>query len=537
MSCTAGYGKHCECGANNETIAFRVARSVSSCRSSCRGTSTIRYKYKYKSRWCLFVVVVVVVVVVAIIMNSLLQATDRTGGEVWEADYAAARGFILATQATGRPEFQDAEPSPDVDIDDSSFVDTIVEVIDETGMDMNTTDVPFQEIQTRSRSTRNNHGRGWALWDTFALLQGISQSHDLTDDILRTPTFQGWVRCFCSFLVHYKAKNGQPFKPDTITQYLSSFKSALSKRHPSVTQIQTDHLDSKWYSDVFYAAEREAHLACSKRGDSHKEQKGSLQHVLLERICRALLDDSPGNQPSYEAVAALVMLYQAIGRGSEVSLTAFNLMRWDTAEESLWALWSELKVASHQTDLPFFCNAVGRHYSTDIFFVLGVYLVVSGALLANSDKLFKNYSDLSDGGAASKLSREIRKCVGRVEGLEENHTSHSVRIGAIDDLAICHYLPIVAGYKRAAWEFSNSCVGFLYLTSNVLVLMAGKSIVGYTEPRQKVSAPTLDALPEEYRERATQLCRYLFGAYCRSRLNTTLSLHHLTTPSFPSHRL
>jgi hypothetical protein len=259
----------------------------------------------------------------------------------WEDDDASyAAGLSLATAAQGR--------LGDCQLDEG--------------------DLTFAELQVRAKSTNNNHARGWKLWNSFASIQkGVTAAEDPVEDDAKSKRFQGWFRCFITFLLQYQDSNSQYYKPATVLQYLSSFKKALSIKFPSVTQLQEDHADAKWYSDSYKAAERFSMIACAKRGEPTKDIKHPIQHVLLDCINKKLLDDSdPKRPPKYEDVAAINCLYHAIGRSSEVPLTSFNKMRWDPHEQSLWCLWSELKVATNENDVCFFSNTLAHGYRTDL---------------------------------------------------------------------------------------------------------------------------------------------------------------------------
>lgn len=300
-------------------------------------------------------------------------------------------------------------------------------------------DLTFGELPVRAKTTSNNHQRGWDLWNMFASIQKtVKMVGDLVEDDVKSKQFQGWVRCFATFLLQYQDSNGQHYKPGTISQYLSSFKKALSNKFPSVTQLQEDHDDAKWYSECYNSAKRLSSIACAKRGEATKEVKLPIQLVLLCRIVKAFLDDSdPKRPPKYEDAAVVVKLYHAVGRSSEGPLTSFMKMNWDPSEEALWCLWSELKVATNENDICFFANTLQLGYLTDYNTSMGMHILTSGTKLCNvpGNLLFPTYVSLNESGASGRLTRLIRELKGWNIGVSDEHSSHSLRKGAMDDLS------------------------------------------------------------------------------------------------------
>jgi hypothetical protein len=417
---------------------------------------------------------------------ALPQENTQTDWEDDSASYAA--GITLATAAQGR-------------LGDVLMLDD--------------GDLAFGELPVRSKSTSNNHQRGWALWNTFASIQQVvKKAEALVEDDVQSKQFQGWVRCFATFLLQYRDCTGQHYKPATISQYLSSFKKALSIKFPSVTQLQEDHDDAKWYSECYNAASRLSNIACAKRGEPTKDVKYPIQVVLLRRLVKALLDDSdPKRPPKYEDAAAIIELYHAIGRSSEVPLTSFTKMHWDPTEETLWCIWSELKVATNENDICFPTNTLEFGYLTDFNVSTGMHIITSGTKLCNvpGSLLFPTYASLNETGASARITRIIRELKGLNIGVSDEHSSHSLRKGAMDDLSTNPRCPHLAAFRRGGWKFPIDCAAVLYITSEMLVIIAGKALCGHVEPRQKVSAPTFDAIEDDdLRCKLQYMCQGLF---------------------------
>lgn len=67
--------------------------------------------------------------------------------------------------------------------------------------------------------------------------------------------------------------------------------------------------------------------------------------------------------------------------------------------------------------------------------------------------VFPEFLDLAPGGAANKVTGIIASLRGKVYGLDENHTSHSLRVGAADDMVYHPFFNIVWAIARGNWDF------------------------------------------------------------------------------------
>ena len=189
-----------------------------------------------------------------------------------------------------------------------------------------------------------------------------------------------------------------------------------------------------------------------RRGENVRERTTGIRLALLTSMCKALLQLRNGK--SYENRAIILCLYYAIGRGGEVSVLNFDNLRWDVDDDYLWTGWNEFKTG-HSSEISYHPSATS--YAVDILHALACYIVTAGGKLSDNKHpdeptwLFPNMADLADGGPAAKTSRIISSLIGSVDGLGVEHTSHGLRVGSSDDLAMNELIDIVALIALGGW--------------------------------------------------------------------------------------
>jgi hypothetical protein len=163
----------------------------------------------------------------------------------------------------------------------------------------------------------------------------------------------------------------------------------------------------------------------------------------------------------------IVLVYHAVGRGGEVAFLNLSGMRFDQDEHGLWTGWGEPKTG-HDGDIPYFPSK--EEWLTCVLHALGVYIILAihyGKLNSNRNPddpiwLLPNYQGLANGGAATKISRiltELEKTK-KVEGLSKDHTSHGLRAGSSDDLALNEAVDVISIICRGNWCVVSVSVGF-----------------------------------------------------------------------------
>ena len=151
------------------------------------------------------------------------------------------------------------------------------------------------------------------------------------------------------------------------------------------------------------------------------------------------------------------MLLAVVAKLLLPTLSCFELMRWNEDNSLLWLGWNSIKTA---TGSPLSFTSNSSDHRSDVFHALGCYIITAGGSLSRNDDtedatwLFPAYTDLADGGAASKTSRALKDLIGKVDGLEDDHASHGFRVGPTDELALNHLVPLVAIVHRGGWELS-----------------------------------------------------------------------------------
>jgi hypothetical protein len=167
---------------------------------------------------------------------------------------------------------------------------------------------------------------------------------------------------------------------------------------------------------------------------------------------------------SDEKRLVILLLYHAVGRGGEVAFLNMENMHFDENDSGLWTGWSEPKT-SRDNELPYFPN--NNEYLTDVIHALGVYLIYAIAkghlntpTTDSTPWLLPGYQKVREAGVAAKVSKILSDLVkgGKVEGLASKHTSHSLRVGPADDLAMNESVDIISIIMRGNWcVVSTTC--------------------------------------------------------------------------------
>ena len=79
--------------------------------------------------------------------------------------------------------------------------------------------------------------------------------------------------------------------------------------------------------------------------------------------------------------------------------------------------------------------------------------------------IFPGYVDMTDGGAASKVTRILAKCkAGGVKGIPANASSHGIRVSAINTMMFHEGLTLSSVIARGGWEHDRESIINCYFT-------------------------------------------------------------------------
>ena len=82
-------------------------------------------------------------------------------------------------------------------------------------------------------------------------MENFSAKDFLDRDGDKQPLAMELAKEYATYLMMYKKNDGSHLKPGTAVQYLSGWKSALSRKFPKVTMLKEKHHDSLWYDDLY----------------------------------------------------------------------------------------------------------------------------------------------------------------------------------------------------------------------------------------------------------------------------------------------
>ena len=78
---------------------------------------------------------------------------------------------------------------------------------------------------------------------------------------------------------------------------------------------------------------------------------------------------------------------------------------------------------------------------------------------------FPGYVDMTDGGAASKVTRILAKCkAGGVKGIPANASSHGIRVSAINTMMFHEGLTLSSVIARGGWDHDQESMINCYFT-------------------------------------------------------------------------
>jgi hypothetical protein len=154
----------------------------------------------------------------------------------------------------------------------------------------------------------------------------------------------------------------------------------------------------------------------------------------------------------------VLLVYHAVGRGGEVANLNLDRMYFDENDHALLTGWGEIKTG-HDSEIQYFPSR--NEWQTCVYNALAVYMITAihnGKLNTNTNPdeplwLLPGYHALKPDGAATKITRILSDLCKKetVEGLGPEHTSHGLRAGSADDLALNEAVDVIAIICRGNW--------------------------------------------------------------------------------------
>ena len=258
------------------------------------------------------------------------------------------------------------------------------------------------------------------------------------------------------------SQENKHYKPGSAGQYLSNFKSALSKRFPVVPQLQSAWNGDSWYHILFRLVRHESASKAMKRGDILSDASDSIWKTVLEEIC--LFHMKEGTSTGYMWRCVMIIFYMAIGRASEAMTMTWDTCNFNTSLECLESKWMELKTGKI-SPMSFFADA--ESFKACAVHALFCYLVSdggnsfafkSGTVPADGAKcVFPHFYDAKSGQIAGKITSNLHGIAktGEVAGLTLAHSSQGLKHGAADDCTYNQFCNMVSIMSRANWDYSG----------------------------------------------------------------------------------
>ena len=367
-------------------------------------------------------------------------------------------------------------------------------------------------LDVRAATTQVNHVQAVAIYNEFvahaneqAVEKGLEPVYKkfnelTTADVIgleihpgvpaepNNPNIIGVAAELANYILERKKASGDAYSPLTAAQYFSSWKTALVKNFPGLA-----YRDScpEWYEQLYRGLRMKATVECIKRGGRVSKKAIGMSEEALKSTALFLLkqdDATLGN----EERAILVTLYHAVGRAGEVDSSVWDFATYDVDRAMLVFDWGESKkgVQYAMTMHPQNPGENNDGWLLDWTHSIACQLICGPRKLApenNVSYLFPAYVGMASGGAATKVSKIIKKARdGGVEGIPDEMASHGLRVTASDTMFFNHKLPLMSGVARGGWDCNGDTLAFFYISNKRFLAQAGKVLAGWSDPLMKV---------------------------------------------------
>jgi len=375
-----------------------------------------------------------------------------------------------------------------------------------------------------NHNTAEGHAKSVEIYNLFAADNGFLPFCDLTSDYLETVTDDsGKTMLFCLFsrfatwiLLETSGKRGKGYKPDSIKQHFSQFKTALGKKFRSLDKL---HTDTDWYKTLYNNVKIKASRREFEKGNNVSDGSASIWRTILISLCLYLLSENQ-KYNGYFNRALICSLYHALGRAGELALNAWPSVEYNTSLLAPQLMWKEFKTGKSCpiSFFPDFCS-----YLIDWCHCMFCYLVSDG-----SDSYSTQSSGVPDGNTflfpslrhkdQNAIARDVTALLhkvaktGKVVGLTQKHSSQGFKHGAADDCSFNSNCPVPSTVARAGWDYSGEGMIFYYIFKAFHVATAGKTLAGWKIPKNDVFPPDCKAFLTDYNvDQYEAFCKTLFS--------------------------
>ena len=368
--------------------------------------------------------------------------------------------------------------------------------------------LPIAELEVRASRTISGHNQAKDKWNEFANLQNypifrILTGIDVCGEVLNNgslanandPPIRKMMAEFATHLLNRKLLNGNYHRPGAVVQFFSTFKAVLFKRFKPLGYVGPS---PDWYTELLHGLEMRATNAAMARGEKVKNKTMGIPRSVLFDCAQYLL--SLNTAQAIEERAVIVNLYAACGRSGEVTTQTWDHMTYDPERYAFVNYWGDTK-NGQQSEMTYVPDA--ENFALDVGHALACNLVTGGfgnhrasatTAECGTNWIFPGYVDMTDGGAASKVTRILAKCkAGGVKGIPDNASSHGIRVSATNTMMFHEGLPLPSVIARGGWEHDRESMIFYYFTQKLFVTKGGKVLANWKYPNQPVSAATIDS--------------------------------------------
>lgn len=310
----------------------------------------------------------------------------------------------------------------------------------------------FEALDGKARKTTLGYDSATSNFNAFAKAQGLKPFSLMTTEDLENYGVEKLLREFSTYLLN---KTDCVF---TALQYLSGMKMQIEFYHSELECFHIRHRRDgvfPWYSKVYGDLKYEGIKRAHKAGRNVITKPESITRKLLRVIITALL--ILNNENAIMQAAAMVILWSALGRASELSLATWNSMIFDHRE--LEFPWKEAKTRKEGTML---FPPDRYHYQLCPIHSMGRYLITyKGVFQCHGQEdpsvrwLFPGLVNRADSYVADHLTRQLRNLVknNKVQGLKENPKISGFRNGATEHIRFDSRLAGLAEVTaRGTWK-------------------------------------------------------------------------------------
>ncbi len=355
----------------------------------------------------------------------------------------------------------------------------------------------FQLLPMTKDNTREGTKTAWLHLTEFCAKSGMPVPNELPMATVCCMDF--WSR-YATYLMTIKKANNEPYARRSLLQYFTTVKGEFCRKWGDKEGFALcGDPPPVWYTDIYRALNHAIKDSNLVNEIGEPEQGATLNVECLVSACMYFLSPSSAFLPSLSSGQsanscndtsastsaqnrhAMALDYHAVGRANELAHVSWTTV--SGTRDGFSVDWGMPKTGT-ACKLNFFANFDSANYPSCVLNSAACNLMFSSS--STNSLMLSNYSGLSLGGAANKISGLLARASSKVVELKKPHvSSHSIRRTAINELAASKDLTFFEVVARTGHSTDNTAVVYLFKERHQMV--SGRVLAGVFDPRKVVS--------------------------------------------------